>query len=303
VEDAETRLEDAVGGLRADLRARYPVVIDTTQWSWMDGAIHVRGAVLVSAQALGYQKGISSALELNLHDIPRPTVLTDRSTHYTAVSWAQLQGTGSLDLFGSPDGDDLQTQWKLSGWVRLFLNEPTRARVLLQLPDGTVGWSVREHLRPDTPAADPWSGVDHAPTNVVANSNVSLDVAAVLARKRVGSPYLWGGNTTEAADCSGFVQTVVHDASGVLLPKNTRDQMKCGVRVARDSIEPGDLLFVRGRKKNVMHVGLVLGAEGNDLSVIHSCLSRERVLEETLDVFLERYRFTAARRVLRWRAP
>lgn len=302
MQDAETRLRDAVERLRADLRARYPVVIDDAQWSWRHGAVQVQGAVLVTAQALGYQKAIARALGLTLGDIPRPTVLTDLATAHTDVSWARLHGEGTLDLFGSPDGDDLQTQWTLAGWVRLFLDEDGRGRVLLQLPDGTVGWAGRDHVRPDDPADDPWSSLGHAPTGVLAESGVPLDVAADLARKRMGRPYLWGGNTFEAADCSGFVQSVVYEASGVLLPKNTRDQMKRGVRVAKAAIEPGDLLFVRGRNKNLMHVGLALYADGDGVSVIHSCLSRKCVLEESLPAFLERYRFTAARRVVAWGA-
>jgi len=302
VADPAASLAQRVAQHRADLHARYPVVIDDSEWGCDDAGVSVRGSVLVSSQALAYQKLIGDLLGVALAEVPRPTVLSDLATDYRAVQWGSVGGEGALDLHSGPDDDDLQTQWIPPCAVRVFLNEPARSRALAQLPDGTVGWVDRRRLAPLSPETDPWGELRRASVDGVSETDGTLDDAARRARARLGRPYRWGGNTEQSADCSGFVQSVVHQAAGVLLPKNTRDQMKRGVRVGKAAIEPGDLLFVRGRTKNLMHVGLVLRAE-DAVTVVHSCLSRERVLEESLEEFLERYRFTAARRVLRWRTP
>ncbi|MCO4770377.1 MAG: C40 family peptidase [Deltaproteobacteria bacterium] len=293
------RLKDAIAQLRVELRERYPVLVDDTSWSVEADAIRVRGSVLVPSQALAYQKAIGAALARGVSDVPRPLVLTDLSADHRALRWARL--VSDVDLFGSPDEDNLQTQWAAGAWVRSFLDEADRARVLIQLPDGTVGWVTRAHLAPATPQNDPWEHLVRSPAGSLTPAARTLGHAAAVARDRLGRPYRWGGNTLEAADCSGFVQSVVLDA-GVLMPKNTRDQMRRGVRVAQGAIDAGDLVFVKGREKALMHVGLALPDAENsaNVSVIHSCLSRARVLEESLPDFLERYRFVAARRVVSW---
>lgn len=292
---AEARLARAVRAARDDLRARYPVLVDDTAWSW-DGAPVVSGSVLVAAQALTYQRAVGAAFDLAPVDVPRPGVLTDPDVDFRAVAWGQLTGVGAVDLFAKADGADLQTQWPADAHVRHF--HDASARSLVQLPDLTVGWVDADRVEATTVDADPWTALQRMPAGELGAGGPLSGVASV-ARRRLGRPYLWGGNTEDAADCSGYVQAVLLEATGWLLPKNTRDQMKRGVRVAVSGIAAGDLVFVRGRDKGLMHVGVALPTD-DGVSVIHSCLSRNVVLEETLPAFLERYRFTAARRVLEW---
>ncbi len=300
MQDLGARLEEVVGRLLAEQRARYSLVVDSTAWTLVDGAVRVEGAVLVASQATAYQQAIAAALpDLATADVPRPTVLTELDTPFDAVRWASVRGDDAVDLHSGPEGADLQTQWTPPAAVRLFSSRGARA--LVQLPDGTVGWVDADRLVPAAPEEDPWRDLRRAPAGAVTEADGPLSAAARLARERLGRPYLWGGNTEAAADCSGFVQSVLQRGARVLLPKNTRDQMQRGVRVARDGIAPGDLVFVRGREQNIMHVGLALPGEGG-ITVVHSCLSRGRVLEEPLPVFLDRYRFTAARRVVAWGA-
>ncbi len=288
-------LRDAAAAVRADAEARYPIVVDTTVWSMLDGRPMVGGSVLTSTQADAYQK----ALARFSTDAPvvRPVVLTALDTVWQKQRWAAV--TGPLDMHRNADGEDLQTQWAPPAWVRWFAADPAGGpRALVQFPDGTVGWVHATNLRFDEPSTDPWGSIRRSQAgSAVAGS--SLVDAAILARARLGQPYLWGGNTHAAADCSGFVQAIAWEAGGVLLPKNTKDQLRSGARVAADSIQPGDFVYVTGRAKRVMHVGLAL-ASSDGLSVIHSCLSRERVLEESGEDFLRRYRFVGARRIVAW---
>lgn len=285
-------LADAVTAVRSELDARYPVRVDTTRWSWDDG-VRVEGGVLVAAQAQAYVAGLGERLAV---EVPSPAVLADLQSPWTLHTWVLVLGRTTIDLHRSAEGDDLQTQWIPPVVIRWFARGSGRA--LVQLPDGTVGWMTSNRLMSAVPSGDPWAEVRRATAGQVADADDSLDELAERARGRLGRPYLWGGNTAAAADCSGFVQSLLHQ-SGLLLPKNTKDQRHTGERVAAGAIEPGDLVFVRGNSSGLGHVGLALpSADGTQ--VIHSCLTRKQIVEEPLDAFLGRYRFTAARRVLRW---
>jgi len=82
------------------------------------------------------------------------------------------------------------------------------------------------------------------------------------ARRMIGVPYLWGGKSSTASDCSGFTQTVFK-AHGIQLPRDARQQALEGKEVKPDStfsnVKAGDLLFF-GLNKRITHVGISLGA-------------------------------------------
>lgn len=87
------------------------------------------------------------------------------------------------------------------------------------------------------------------------------------ARRFMGIPYMWGGTSTKAMDCSGFAKTV-YFLNGILLPRDASQQVHVGVPVeggdSLDQFMPGDLLFfgsaAKGEKKErVTHVAISLG--------------------------------------------
>ena len=77
----------------------------------------------------------------------------------------------------------------------------------------------------------------------------------------LGVPYLWGGKSSKASDCSGFTQTVFR-ANGIQLPRDARQQAMLGetIDAAEDfsNVKPADLLFF-GSGKRITHVGISLG--------------------------------------------
>ena len=92
-------------------------------------------------------------------------------------------------------------------------------------------------------------------------NNFDSDNIISEAKRMMGIPYLWGGNSTKGNDCSGFTQTVFK-ANDIQIPRDARQQALVGVPILPSdnwsNILPGDLLFF-GKKNRVTHVGISLG--------------------------------------------
>jgi cell wall-associated NlpC family hydrolase len=83
---------------------------------------------------------------------------------------------------------------------------------------------------------------------------------AATARKYVGLPYVWGGESpTNGFDCSGLVQYVCR-TWGISLPRTAAEQYRVGRPVSFMDLEPGDLVFLANTyKPGVSHVGMYIG--------------------------------------------
>lgn len=86
--------------------------------------------------------------------------------------------------------------------------------------------------------------------------------AADYGCKFIGNKYVWGGtDINNGIDCSGFTQYVC-GTFGVLLPRTSREQVKCGQAVGSlADAKPGDLIFYsrNGTDANVYHVTMYIG--------------------------------------------
>lgn len=88
-----------------------------------------------------------------------------------------------------------------------------------------------------------------------------------LAQSLKGRPYLWGGTSALAMDCSGFTKTV-YFMHGIILARDASLQVKHGQPVepggSYENLQPGDLLFF-GQKANeeqperITHVAISTG--------------------------------------------
>jgi len=76
----------------------------------------------------------------------------------------------------------------------------------------------------------------------------------------MGIPYKWGGTTPETGfDCSAFVQFVFRQATGLVLPRSSFDQIHQGKSVMLDELQPGDLVFFNTMRARFSHVGIYVG--------------------------------------------
>jgi gamma-D-glutamyl-L-lysine dipeptidyl-peptidase len=87
------------------------------------------------------------------------------------------------------------------------------------------------------------------------------------AKQLTGLPYLWGGTSFKAVDCSGFTKTV-YFMNGLVLPRDASQQVMMGEAVDTTNnwqrLQPGDLLFFGNREngshpERVVHVGMWIG--------------------------------------------
>ena len=128
------------------------------------------------------------------------------------------------------------------------------------LPSGKEGWVKIK---------------DVADFSMWADSAVpSAENVIKAAKLFVGVPYFWGGNTIKGVDCSGLTRCAFM-MNGLLLPRNTGQQVRTGDEVdcsgiaAGDfsAIEPGDLIFFGNPEtRKVSHVAIYIG----DGHIIHS---------------------------------
>ena len=127
-------------------------------------------------------------------------------------------------------------------------------RVCVELPDGRTGFVNVDDLTP----IETW-----------AAQNFDAERILDIAYSMEGTPYLWGGTSTKALDCSGLAK-VSYYANGLILMRDASQQAKTGRRIEAAnwrSCQPGDLLFFGNAKTGkVTHVAIY----DHDGNYVHS---------------------------------
>jgi len=251
----------------------------------------LRGRVVTAAQ----RRRLESALGQSSEVLVLAEIADGRGTE----SWAEVAAV--TPLLASPGGA-LSSELRPDDFSRVVrrLRFPRQGtEVLVQVACGTLGWVNESALRLAPEGAADWFGSPKMPrgravTPLPGQHRAFLEAAAELARQ--APPYLLGGRDEERGiDCSGLVQSLLWRSTGWLLPRHSKDQMKCGERRSQETIGAGDLVFATAKARRIFHVAIALPRE----RVVHACLGAGRVKVESLPDFFERYRFRGARRILR----
>ena len=126
----------------------------------------------------------------------------------------------------------------------------------VSLPDGRVGFVTNQNWRNFKQMKD----------------TVSLigDNLIIAGKRFLGFPYLWGGTSSKAMDCSGFVKTV-YFLNGMVLERDASQQINHGKEIDISSgytnLQKGDLLYFGSKQPyKVTHTGMYIG----DSEFIHS---------------------------------
>jgi cell wall-associated NlpC family hydrolase len=86
-------------------------------------------------------------------------------------------------------------------------------------------------------------------------TNHSLFIAI---EKWWGTRYRYGGANEKGIDCSAYAATLVHQVYGLVLARTARDQYANCVKLEKEELLQGDLVFFNTRG-GISHVGMYLG--------------------------------------------
>ncbi len=147
-------------------------------------------------------------------------------------------------------------------------------------------------------AAAPAPGIE-APANAQSGLMQRVQDHAsdmvVSAMNFIGVPYRRGGNSVETGfDCSGFTRKVFEMSLGLVLPRRADEQAAAPglIKVKREDLKPGDLVFFNTMRRTFSHVGIYIG----DNRFIHAPSHGKDVRTDDLSFAYWAKRFTGARR-------
>lgn len=116
-----------------------------------------------------------------------------------------------------------------------------------------------------------------------------------VAKRYIGTPYKWNGNTPKAFDASGFTQYIFKtSAAKIKLPHSSKEQYKLGKPVKKGQWKEGDLVFFNTSGKGVSFVGIYMYG-GKFIGVTVS----KGVSIESMDSKYWKDRYVGAKRVLK----
>jgi gamma-D-glutamyl-L-lysine dipeptidyl-peptidase len=93
-----------------------------------------------------------------------------------------------------------------------------------------------------------------------ARKTLAPEETIALAKRFLGIPYLWGGNSPWGIDCSGYVQ-LLYRLSGFDILRDADIQMTASglAEVGRGDERARDLIFFGGEIDRITHVGMMIG--------------------------------------------
>jgi len=116
---------------------------------------------------------------------------------------------------------------------------------------------------------------------LVKKNSQQIDEIISFAKEFLGTPYRYAGASPTGFDCSGFINYVFGNF-GFELTRSSYGLAEFGQTVKLAEIQPGDLMFFKGRNVNstqVGHVAMVIEVTPEAIKFIHSSTSRGVVID------------------------
>lgn len=110
------------------------------------------------------------------------------------------------------------------------------------------------------------------------------------AKNYLGLPYVFAGNSlTTGTDCSGFTK-LIYQEFGLSLGRTVASQIYSGTYVAKNDLQPGDLVFYGNNSSYASHVGIYIGSG----LIIHESNPRDGVKISSVNIMV----YITARRLI-----
>lgn len=94
------------------------------------------------------------------------------------------------------------------------------------------------------------------------------------AKIYLGTPYRYGGMSSNGMDCSALILNAYHK-NNYELPRTSFAQSKLGKRIKKNKSNIGDLIFFKTTKRGVVsHVGIIVENVNGSIKFIHASSSR-----------------------------
>lgn len=154
------------------------------------------------------------------------------------AAWRQaprlvVTSLAELKAYKTPTADsprEIVTDLLPGNIVEGNLGDIRNGRVEIILPDGRKGWADAKAFS----TIEDWAAQDFNPEKI-------LDMAYSME----GDPYLWGGTSAKATDCSGLVK-VAYLQNGIILRRDASQQALIGLKLRPEDwreYQAGDLMF------------------------------------------------------------
>lgn len=93
------------------------------------------------------------------------------------------------------------------------------------------------------------------------------------ARKYLGTPYRYGGESKKGIDCSGLLWNA-YRAEGIQLPRVSREQAEYGKKVSLKNAGVGDAIFFKTSGRRINHAGIIDHITAGEIFFIHASSSK-----------------------------
>ncbi len=246
------------------------------------------GAAEVTADFLNFRDAPDTDAGQILDAAPSGTavLILEEADGWARVLWDGREGYMSLSYLSPLEEADL----KLGTGV--LTGDGVRFRAAPSLDASVLRYLYRGDTVTVTGVSGPWYRVEYAgSTGYLHSDYVALAAntaeAGALGQTLVDTalqyldiPYQWGGTGPEEGfDCSGLVY-YCYAQHGRSINRTASTQYKQGESVARDALQPGDLVFFAGSGSwTISHVGIYMG----DGQFVHASSGAGKVIVSELD--------------------